>query len=45
MLLLLNPGRLSLLRPLLATSPFGDLSSTVHLTDDVREAVRVLTAG
>ncbi|MEV1142603.1 hypothetical protein [Micromonospora sp. NPDC049799] len=33
----------SLLRPLLAASPFGDLSSTVHLTDDVREAVRVLT--
>ncbi|EEP72690.1 hypothetical protein MCAG_03017 [Micromonospora sp. ATCC 39149] len=35
----------SLLRPLLAASPFGDLSDTVHLTDDVREAVRVLTAG
>ncbi|SCF28072.1 hypothetical protein GA0070563_107265 [Micromonospora carbonacea] len=35
----------SLLRPLLAASPFGDLSGTVHLTDDVREAVRVLTAG
>ncbi|MFI7574615.1 LOG family protein [Micromonospora sp. NPDC049497] len=33
----------ALLRPLLAASPFGDLSSTVHLTDDVREAVRVLT--
>ncbi|WP_199562421.1 LOG family protein [Micromonospora deserti] len=33
----------SLLRPLLAASPFGDLSPTVHLTDDVREAVRVLT--
>ena len=23
--------------------PFGDLSSTIHLTDDVREAVRLLT--
>ncbi|MFC3503633.1 LOG family protein [Micromonospora krabiensis] len=34
----------ALLRPLLAASPFGDLSSTIHLTDDVREAVRVLTA-
>ncbi|MEH0842540.1 hypothetical protein V6U81_09145 [Micromonospora sp. CPCC 205711] len=34
----------ALLRPLLAASPFGDLSSTVHLTDDVREAVTVLTA-
>ncbi|PWR15854.1 hypothetical protein DKT69_08810 [Micromonospora sicca] len=34
----------SLLRPLLAASHFGDLSATVHLTDDVREAVRVLTA-
>ncbi|MGC5332364.1 LOG family protein [Micromonospora sp. DT62] len=35
----------SLLRPLLGASPFGDLSSSVHLTDDVHEAVRVLTAG
>ncbi|MEO3775703.1 hypothetical protein ABGB16_02400 [Micromonospora sp. B11E3] len=35
----------SLLRPLLAASPFGDLSGTVHLTDDVREAIRLLTAG
>ncbi|MFE9693382.1 LOG family protein [Micromonospora sp. NPDC005806] len=35
----------SLLRPLFAASPFGDLSATVHLTDDVREAVRVLTTG
>ncbi|WP_405114857.1 hypothetical protein OG559_10960 [Micromonospora sp. NBC_01405] len=35
----------ALLRPLLTASPFGDLSGTVHLTDDVREAVRVLTAG
>lgn len=34
----------ALLRPLLAASPFGDLSSTIHLTDDVREAVRLLTA-
>ncbi|MFG2101682.1 LOG family protein [Micromonospora echinaurantiaca] len=34
----------SLLRPLLAASPFGDLSATVHLTDDVHEAVRLLTA-
>ncbi|GIJ22264.1 LOG family protein [Micromonospora lutea] len=34
----------SLLRPLLATSPSGDLSDTVHLTDDVHEAVRLLTA-
>ncbi|MFI6261450.1 LOG family protein [Micromonospora sp. NPDC051006] len=34
----------SLLRPLLGASPFGDLSPTIHLTDDVREAVRVLTA-
>ncbi|MFF5172506.1 LOG family protein [Micromonospora sp. NPDC000089] len=34
----------SLLRPLFAASPFGDLSTSVHLTDDVREAVRVLTA-
>lgn len=34
----------SLLRPLLANSPFGDLSDTVYLTDDVHEAVRLLTA-
>jgi predicted Rossmann-fold nucleotide-binding protein len=33
-----------LLRPLMALSPFGDLSSTIHVTDDVAEAVRVLTA-
>jgi predicted Rossmann-fold nucleotide-binding protein len=32
----------SLLRPLLALSPLGDLSGTVHLTDDVHEAVRAL---
>ena len=31
-----------LLKPLLATAPYGDLSSTVHLTDDVAEAVRLL---
>ncbi|MGK5737549.1 LOG family protein [Micromonospora sp. URMC 103] len=35
----------SLLRPLLAASPFGDLSATIHITDDVREAARVLTGG
>jgi hypothetical protein len=34
----------ALLRPLLALSPAGDLSSTIHVTDDVHEAVRVLTA-
>ncbi|WP_422734487.1 LOG family protein [Micromonospora sp. WMMD558] len=33
----------SLLRPLLAASPFGDLSPTIHVTDDVRVAVRLLT--
>ncbi|WP_208869726.1 LOG family protein [Micromonospora cremea] len=33
----------ALLRPLLAASPFGDLSATIHLTDDVREAVHLLT--
>lgn len=33
----------ALLHPLLAASPFGDLSGTVHLTDDVHEAVRLLT--
>ncbi|MEV0004290.1 hypothetical protein AB0H28_18690 [Micromonospora sp. NPDC050980] len=32
----------SLLRPLFAGSPFGDLSRTIHLTDDVREAVALL---
>ena len=31
-----------LLKPLLAAAPYGDLSSTVHLTDDVSEAVRLL---
>jgi predicted Rossmann-fold nucleotide-binding protein len=34
----------ALLRPLLSLSPHGDLSPTIHVTDDVREAVRVLTA-
>ncbi|MGW0213167.1 LOG family protein [Micromonospora chokoriensis] len=34
----------SLLRPLLSASPFGDLSASIHLTDDVHEAVRLLTA-
>ncbi|MDG4834550.1 hypothetical protein O7627_35365 [Solwaraspora sp. WMMD1047] len=33
-----------LLRPLLALSPYGDLSGSVHVTDDVHEAVRILTA-
>jgi len=32
-----------LLRPLLALSPHGDLSTSIHVTDDVREAVRILT--
>jgi predicted Rossmann-fold nucleotide-binding protein len=35
----------SLLRPLLAASPFGDLSGTIHLTDDVVEAARALIGG
>ncbi|MGH3738665.1 MAG: hypothetical protein ACRDT6_24130, partial [Micromonosporaceae bacterium] len=36
----------SLLRPLLADSPHGDLASTVHVTDDVDEAVsRILEHG
>ena len=34
----------ALLRPLLVRSPVGDLSSAIHLTDDVHEAVRLLTA-
>ena len=33
----------TLLRPLMALSRFGDLSSTIHVTDDVHEAVAVLT--
>ena len=32
----------SLLRPLFAASPFGDLSHTIHLTDDVHDAIRLL---
>ena len=35
----------SLLRPLLAASPHGDVSGLVRLTDDVSEAVAVLTSG
>jgi predicted Rossmann-fold nucleotide-binding protein len=35
----------ALLRPLLAASPHGDLSSLVHLTDDVSEAVALLAGG
>ena len=34
----------ALLRPLLAKTPHGDLSSLIHLTDDVDEALAVLTA-
>ncbi|HEU5111093.1 MAG TPA: hypothetical protein VFT95_21335 [Micromonosporaceae bacterium] len=34
----------ALLRPLLALSPHGDLSTSIHVTDDVREAVTILTA-
>ena len=34
----------TLLRPLLALSPHGDLSASIHVTDDVHEAVTVLTA-
>lgn len=33
----------SLLRPLMALSPAGDLSRSIHLTDDVAEAVALLT--
>ncbi|MGI5212429.1 LOG family protein [Plantactinospora sp. CA-290183] len=33
----------TLLRPLLALSPAGDLSGSVHVTDDVHEAVQLLT--
>lgn len=32
-----------LLRPLLASSPVGDLTSLIHLTDDVHEAAELLT--
>ncbi|MDW5327797.1 hypothetical protein [Plantactinospora sp. KLBMP9567] len=34
----------ALLRPLLALAPAGDLARSVHITDDVHEAVRLLTA-
>src|SRR5438093_12444535 len=34
-----------LLRDLLAASPSGDQSGLVHVTDDVAEAVRLLTQG
>jgi predicted Rossmann-fold nucleotide-binding protein len=34
----------ALLGPLLANSPAGDLSGTIHLTDDIAEAVALLTA-
>jgi len=34
----------ALLRPLLAGSPHGDLSVLIHVTDDVDEAVALLTA-
>jgi len=40
-------GRLpveGLLRPLLATSPLGDLAGLIHLTDDVHEAAELLLA-
>jgi hypothetical protein len=33
----------TLLRPLLALSPEGDLSALIHLTDDVYEALSLLT--
>jgi predicted Rossmann-fold nucleotide-binding protein len=33
-----------LLRPLLAASPFGDLSGLIHVTDDLGEAAALLTA-
>ncbi len=35
----------TLLRPLLAASPHGDLTGLVHLTDDVSEAVGLLCGG
>lgn len=34
----------ALLRPLMALSPYGDLSASIHVTDDVREAIALLTA-
>ncbi|MCW2641506.1 MAG: hypothetical protein JWP76_3812, partial [Dactylosporangium sp.] len=33
----------TLLEPLLAGSPAGDLSGLIHVTDDVAEAVELLT--
>lgn len=33
----------TLLRPLLAGSPHGDLATLIHLTDDIEEAVALLT--
>lgn len=35
----------AVLGPLLSLSPFGDLANSVHITDDVHEAVRLLTGG
>jgi predicted Rossmann-fold nucleotide-binding protein len=35
----------ALLRPLLATSPHGDLAGLIHVTDDVSDAMAVLTSG
>jgi len=35
----------ALLRSLLAASPHGDLSGLIHVTDDVSEAIAVLTGG
>jgi hypothetical protein len=34
----------SLLAPLLAAAPFGDLRTLVNVTDEVSEAMAVLTA-
>ncbi len=34
----------TLLAPLFAQSPHGDLTPSIHLTDDVHHAVRLLTA-
>lgn len=34
----------AVLKPLLSLAPGGDLSDSVHVTDDVHEAVRLLTA-
>jgi hypothetical protein len=35
----------ALLRPLLALSSHGEKSASIHVTDDVNEAVRILTTG